>query len=163
MDYKQTLNLPQTDFPMKANLAQREPEMLKKWEDMDIYQKIRKSAKGKKPYLLHDGPPYANGNIHLGTALNKIIKDIVIKAKNMTGFDGVYVPGWDCHGLPIEHQVDKELGGKKSGMTQMSQVEKRRACRVYAEKFVGYPARTIQTPGRFWRMGKSLSDHGLSL
>ena len=133
MDYKETLNLPQTDFPMKANLAQREPEMLKKWEEMGIYKKIRETAKGRKPYILHDGPPYANGNIHLGTALNKIIKDIVIKAKNMTGFDGVYVPGWDCHGLPIEHQVDKELGGKKAAM---SQVEKRRACRVYAEKFV---------------------------
>ena len=133
MDYKSTLNLPQTDFPMKANLAQREPEMLKKWKEMDIYKKIRQTAKGKTPYLLHDGPPYANGNIHLGTALNKIIKDIVIKSKNMTGFDGVYVPGWDCHGLPIEHQVDKELGAKKA---TMSQVEKRRACRVYAEKFV---------------------------
>ena len=83
---------------------------------MGIYRKIRETARGKTPYILHDGPPYANGNIHLGTALNKIIKDIVIKAKNMTGFDGVYVPGCDCHGLPIEHQVDKELGGKKSGM-----------------------------------------------
>ncbi len=133
MDYKKTLNLPQTDFPMKANLAQREPEMLKKWEDMNIYKKIRQMAKGKTPYILHDGPPYANGNIHLGTALNKIIKDIVIKSKNMTGFDGVYVPGWDCHGLPIEHQVDKELGAKKGAM---SQVEKRRACRTYAEKYV---------------------------
>ena len=110
MDYKKSLNLPQTDFPMKANLAQREPEMLKKWEDENIYYKIRESAKERKPYILHDGPPYANGNIHLGTALNKILKDLVIKAKNMTGFDGVYVPGWDCHGLPIEHQVDKELG-----------------------------------------------------
>ena len=89
MDYKKSLNLPQTDFPMKANLAQREPEMLKLWEEMDIYKKIRKSAKGKKPFILQDGPPYANGNIHLGTALNKILKDIVIKAKNMTGFDGV--------------------------------------------------------------------------
>jgi len=133
MDYKKTLNLPQTDFPMKANLAQRESEMLKKWEDMNIYKKIRQMAKGKTPYILHDGPPYANGNIHLGTALNKIIKDIVIKSKNMTGFDGVYVPGWDCHGLPIEHQVDKELGAKKGAM---SQVEKRRACRTYAEKYV---------------------------
>ena len=133
MDYKKTLNLPQTDFPMKANLAQRETEMLKKWEDMNIYKKIRQMAKGKTPYILHDGPPYANGNIHLGTALNKIIKDIVIKSKNMTGFDGVYVPGWDCHGLPIEHQVDKELGAKKGAM---SQVEKRRACRTYAEKYV---------------------------
>lgn len=134
MDYKKSLNLPQTDFPMKANLAQREPAMLKKWEDENIYDKIRQSAKGKKTYILHDGPPYANGNIHLGTALNKILKDLVIKAKNMTGFDGVYVPGWDCHGLPIEHQVDKELGEKKG---KISQVEKRRTCRIYAEKFVG--------------------------
>jgi isoleucyl-tRNA synthetase len=146
MDYKETLNLPQTDFPMKANLAQREPEMLKKWEEMDIYKKIREAAKGKKPYILHDGPPYANGNIHLGTALNKIIKDIVIKAKNMAGFDGVYVPGWDCHGLPIEHQVDKELGGKKA---TMSQVEKRRACRVYAEKYVGIQREQFKRLGVF--------------
>jgi isoleucyl-tRNA synthetase len=146
MDYKETLNLPKTDFPMKANLAAREPEMLKKWEEMGIYKKIRESAKGKKPYLLHDGPPYANGNIHLGTALNKIIKDIVIKAKNMSGFDGVYVPGWDCHGLPIEHQVDKELGGKKATMTQ---VEKRRACRAYAEKFVDIQREQFKRLGVF--------------
>ena len=146
MDYKNTLNLPQTDFPMKANLAQREPEMLKKWEEIGIYKKIRQTAKGKKPYILHDGPPYANGNIHLGTALNKIIKDIVIKSKNMSGFDGVYVPGWDCHGLPIEHQVDKELGGKKAAM---SQVEKRRACRVYAEKFVGIQREQFKRLGVF--------------
>ncbi|PKN52110.1 MAG: isoleucine--tRNA ligase [Deltaproteobacteria bacterium HGW-Deltaproteobacteria-13] len=146
MDYKSTLNLPQTDFPMKANLAQREPEMLKKWEEIGIYKKIRETAKGRKPYLLHDGPPYANGNIHLGTALNKIIKDIVIKSKNMTGFDGVYVPGWDCHGLPIEHQVDKELGGEKAAM---SQVEKRRACRVYAEKYVGIQREQFKRLGVF--------------
>ncbi|MFA5321254.1 MAG: isoleucine--tRNA ligase [Smithella sp.] len=146
MDYKNTLNLPQTDFPMKANLAQREPQMLQKWEEMDIYKKIRQTAKGKKPYILHDGPPYANGNIHLGTALNKIIKDIVVKSKNMTGFDGVYVPGWDCHGLPIEHQVDKELGAKKAAM---SQVEKRRACRVYAEKYVGIQREQFKRLGVF--------------
>ena len=146
MDYKETLNLPQTDFPMKANLARREPEMLKNWEEMGIYKKIRETAKGKKPYILHDGPPYANGNIHLGTALNKIIKDIVVKAKNMTGFDGVYVPGWDCHGLPIEHQVDKELGGKKAAM---SQVEKRRACRVYAEKYVSIQREQFKRLGVF--------------
>jgi isoleucyl-tRNA synthetase len=133
MDYKKSLNLPQTDFPMKANLAQREPEMLKTWEETGIYKMIRKNLGGAKPFILHDGPPYANGSIHLGTALNKILKDIVIKAKNMTGFDGVYVPGWDCHGLPIEHQVDKELGSKK---LTMSQTDKRRACRVYAEKYV---------------------------
>ncbi len=134
MDYKESLNLPKTDFPMKANLAKREPEMLEHWERMQIYERIRKDAKGRKPYILHDGPPYANGNIHLGTALNKIIKDILIKARNMTGRDSVYVPGWDCHGLPIEHQVDKELGEKKAGM---SQTEKRRVCRVYAERYVG--------------------------
>ena len=146
MDYKKSLNLPQTDFPMKANLAQREPEMLKIWEEMGIYKKIRKTAKGKKPFILHDGPPYANGNIHLGTALNKILKDIVIKAKNMTGFDGVYVPGWDCHGLPIEHQVDKELGNKK---LTMSQADKRRACRVYAEKYVGIQREQFKRLGVF--------------
>src|SRR3974390_3316586 len=133
MDYKNTLNLPKTDFPMKANLAQKEPEFLKRWEDMSIYQAIRKASKGKETYILHDGPPYANGDIHLGTALNKILKDIVIKSKNMIGFDSVYVPGWDCHGLPIEHQVDKELGAKRH---EMPQVEKRRYCRSYAEKFV---------------------------
>jgi isoleucyl-tRNA synthetase len=134
MDYKKSLNLPQSEFPMKANLAQREPEMLKTWEETEIYKMIRKNLKGAKPFILHDGPPYANGNIHLGTALNKILKDIVIKAKNMSGLDGVYVPGWDCHGLPIEHQVDKELGAKK---LTMSQTDKRRACRAYAEKYVG--------------------------
>ena len=113
MDYKETLNLPKTDFPMKANLAKREPEMLARWDGMRIYEKIREASRGRKPYILHDGPPYANGNIHLGTALNKIIKDILIKAKNMAGRDSVYVPGWDCHGLPIEHQVDKELGERR--------------------------------------------------
>jgi len=134
MDYKDSLNLPKTDFPMKANLAKKEPEQLKKWNEMRMYDRIRETARGREPYILHDGPPYANGNIHLGTALNKIIKDIVIKSKTMTGYDCVYVPGWDCHGLPIEHQVDKELGEKKA---ELSQTEKRRLCRVYADKYVG--------------------------
>jgi len=146
MDYKKSLNLPQTDFPMKANLAQREPEMLKKWEDMEIYNIIREMAKSRKPYILHDGPPYANGNIHLGTALNKILKDLVIKAKNMMGFDGIYLPGWDCHGLPIEHQVDKELGDAKENITQ---ADKRRACRVYAEKYVGIQREQFKRLGVF--------------
>ncbi|MFB3926208.1 MAG: isoleucine--tRNA ligase [Syntrophales bacterium] len=133
MDYKDTLNLPKTDFPMKANLSRKEPELLKKWEEMNIYKALRQASKGRTPYILHDGPPYANGDIHLGTALNKIIKDLVIKSKNMSGFDSIYVPGWDCHGLPIEHQVDKELGDRK---LTMPQGEKRRYCRAYAEKFV---------------------------
>jgi isoleucyl-tRNA synthetase len=134
MDYKDTLNLPKTDFPMKANLTKKEPELLKKWEEMGLYAQIREKARGREVYILHDGPPYANGSIHLGTALNKILKDMVIKSKNMSGLDSVYVPGWDCHGLPIEHQVDKELGDKRH---EMSQTEKRRFCRVYAEKYVG--------------------------
>jgi isoleucyl-tRNA synthetase len=146
MDYKESLNLPKTDFPMKANLSKREPEMLARWDGMRIYDRIRETSQGRKPYILHDGPPYANGNIHLGTALNKIIKDILIKAKNMSGRDGVYVPGWDCHGLPIEHQVDKELGEKKAGM---SQADKRRFCRVYANKFVGIQREQFERLGVF--------------
>ena len=107
MDYQKTLNLPNTNFSMKANLAQREPEVLKTWETNDLYGQIRRKSAGKKKFVLHDGPPYANGNIHIGHALNKILKDMVVKYKTMTGFDSPYVPGWDCHGLPIEHQLFK--------------------------------------------------------
>lgn len=112
MDYKATLNLPQTDFPMKANLSVREPEILKMWDEMGLYERLREIGKGRPRYILHDGPPYANGHIHLGTALNKILKDVIVKSRQMSTMDAVYVPGWDCHGLPIEHQVDKELGKK---------------------------------------------------
>jgi len=133
MDYKQTLNLPSTEFPMKANLARREPEQLKEWEQQKLYEAIRKASKGREPFILHDGPPYANGHIHIGTALNKILKDIIVRSRQMAGFDAVYVPGWDCHGLPIEHNVDKELGEKKKSLTR-SQV--RKLCRTYAEKFI---------------------------
>ncbi len=133
MNYKDTLNLPNTQFPMKANLAQREPEQLKTWEENRIYEKIRKASAGRKLFLLHDGPPYANGHIHIGTAMNKILKDFIVRSKQMAGFDAPYVPGWDCHGLPIEHNVDKELGKKK---LTMSLVEIRRQCRTYAEKYI---------------------------
>ncbi|SPD73741.1 isoleucyl-tRNA synthetase [uncultured Desulfobacterium sp.] len=133
MDYKQTLNLPDTAFPMKANLVKKEPEMLERWEKMGLYRLIRESSRGRKHYMLHDGPPYANGNIHMGTAFNKILKDIIIKSKQMTGFDAPYVPGWDCHGLPIEHKVDMELGSRKNGMTQ---IDIRQHCRRYAEKYI---------------------------
>jgi len=146
MDYKETLNLPKTDFPMKANLTRKEPELLEKWERMGLYNKIREAARGRETYILHDGPPYANGSIHLGTALNKILKDMVIKSKNMSGFDSVYVPGWDCHGLPIEHQVDKELGDRRH---EMSQTEKRRSCRLYAEKYVGIQKEQFKRLGVF--------------
>jgi isoleucyl-tRNA synthetase len=133
MDYKKTLNLPHTDFPMKANLVQKEPEILKRWEQEDIYLKIRNTSKGRHPYILHDGPPYANGNIHMGTAFNKILKDIIIKSKQMDGYDVPYVPGWDCHGLPIEWQVDHELGDKK---LEMAQTEVRKRCREFADHFI---------------------------
>lgn len=133
MDYKKTLNLPRTDFPMKAELPRREPEMLKLWKEMDLYGRLREKNRGKPCFILHDGPPYANGHIHLGHALNKILKDIIIKSRQMMGFNCPYVPGWDCHGLPIEHQVDKEL--KAQGIT-LSQVEVRQRCRAYAQKFI---------------------------
>jgi isoleucyl-tRNA synthetase len=133
VNYKKTLNLPHTDFPMKANLVKKEPEILARWENDNLYQRIRLSSKGRKRYMLHDGPPYANGHIHVGTAFNKILKDIIIRSKQMAGFDAPYVPGWDCHGLPIEHKVDMELGERKKSM---SRVEIRRHCRTYAEKFI---------------------------
>jgi isoleucyl-tRNA synthetase len=133
MDYKATLNLPQTPFPMKANLPQREQELLQFWNDMQLYTALRQNAHGKAKYILHDGPPYANGRIHEGHVLNKILKDLVVKTKQMEGFDAVYVPGWDCHGLPIEHQVALELG---SARATMSKAEIRRRCHAYAERFI---------------------------
>ena len=132
MDYKSTLNLPQTDFPMKANLPQREPQLLSWWAEQRLYHKIQEARSGQPLYLLHDGPPYANGKIHIGHALNKILKDIIIKSKSMAGFRVPYIPGWDCHGLPIEHQVTKQLGEKKKSL---SAVQLRQMCRDYANKF----------------------------
>lgn len=133
MDYKKTLNLPVTKFPMKASLNQREPQQLKAWESEDLYGKIRAASAGRPKFILHDGPPYANGNIHIGTAMNKILKDIIVRSKQMAGFDAPYVPGWDCHGLPIEHNVDKKLGKKKHDMTT---VAVRQKCREYAHGFI---------------------------
>ncbi len=109
MDYRETLNLPQTDFPMRGNLPQREPAILKKWEETNIYGKVQESRKGRQKFILHDGPPYANGDIHLGHALNKVLKAIIVRYKTMSGYDAPYVPGWDTHGLPIEQQVIKSL------------------------------------------------------
>jgi len=109
-DWKDTVLLPRTDFPMKANLAVTEPAMIDRWRAMDLYGLIRRRRAGAVKFVLHDGPPYANGDVHLGTALNKILKDLVVKTRTMAGFDAPYVPGWDCHGLPIELNVEKELG-----------------------------------------------------
>jgi isoleucyl-tRNA synthetase len=139
MDYKATLNLPKTDFPMKANLAQAEPRMLAWWDEIGIYKRLRELAADRPLWILHDGPPYANGNIHMGTALNKVMKDLVVKSRGMLGFNAVYVPGWDCHGLPIEHQVDIELGLDTAPVDvrrAMDPLEKIGKCRAYATKFI---------------------------
>lgn len=133
MDYRDTLNLPKTRFKMKANLTQKEPQYLKRWDKEGLYEKLQKAAEGKPLFILHDGPPYANGNIHLGTAFNKVLKDIILKSRRMDGFCAPYVPGWDCHGLPIEHNVDKELGKKKETISILG---KRGACRKYAQKWI---------------------------
>jgi isoleucyl-tRNA synthetase len=132
-DYKNTLNLPETGFPMKANLTQREPQRLKHWEEMGLYQKMREAGEGKPTFILHDGPPYANGELHVGHAVNKILKDIIVKSKTLSGFDSPYVPGWDCHGLPIELNVEKKVG--KPGH-KVSASEFRQKCREYAAKQV---------------------------
>src|SRR5437867_777521 len=132
-DLRSTLNLPRTEFPMKANLPQAEPRRLEQWKADGLYAKVRAARKGRPPFVLHDGPPYANGHVHLGTSLNKILKDVVVRSRSMAGYDAPYVPGWDCHGLPIELHLDRSLGPKKR---QMSPVAFRRACREYAEKFV---------------------------
>jgi len=134
MEYKDTLNLPKTDFPMKANLAQREPDTLKRWDEIGLYGKLLERNRGKQPFVLHDGPPYANGNIHIGHALNKILKDVIVKSRAMMGFYAPYIPGWDCHGLPIELQVEKQLGRAKKDA--MAKPEVRELCRRYAEKYV---------------------------
>ena len=130
---KDTLNLPRTKFPMRASLPQREPQRLEQWEAMDLYGRLRAARKDAPLFLLHDGPPYANGEIHLGTAINKILKDLVVKSRSMMGFNAPFIPGWDCHGLPIEINVDKKLGAKKKGL---SPLEIRKACREYAQSFV---------------------------
>ena len=128
-DYKDTLNLPRTRFPMRGNLAKREPEMLERWEQQDIYGQIRAAAKGRPRFVLHDGPPYANGDIHLGHALNQVLKDIIVKSRTLAGYDAAYIPGWDCHGLPIEHQIERRLGKLGNGLDAR---EFRKACREFA-------------------------------
>jgi isoleucyl-tRNA synthetase len=133
VNYKATLNLPETGFPMKANLAQREPEILQKWQTLNIYSQLCAKGQGKKTFILHDGPPYANGHIHIGHALNKTLKDIIVKSKILSGFASPFVPGWDCHGLPIELNVEKKIG--KPGH-KVSAAEFRQACREYALSFV---------------------------
>jgi len=126
MDYKHTLNLPDTPFPMRGDLAKREPQWVKQWQETHLYERLRAKTKGRPLFILHDGPPYANGDIHMGHAVNKILKDMVVKSKTMAGFDAPYTPGWDCHGLPIEHQIEKKYG------KNLEPNRARELCRAYA-------------------------------
>src|SRR6266581_1801797 len=141
MDYKDTLNLPRTDFSMKADLVTREPERLKKWESSQLYQRIQAHRAGAEKFVLHDGPPFANGDVHIGNALNKILKDIVVKYKRVRGFSAPYIPGWDCHGLPIEFKVTQELrkagaSGSASTPADLDPASIRKACDAYARKYI---------------------------
>jgi isoleucyl-tRNA synthetase len=145
-DYKKTINLPQTEFSMKANLPNKEPKIIEKWNSLDIYQKIIEQYKENPKYILHDGPPYANGNIHIGHALNKILKDIIIKYKTLQGFCTPYVPGWDCHGLPVEHQLFKKLKKRKD---EVSQVEFRQQAHDFAMKYVDIQKQEFKRLGVF--------------
>ena len=144
VNLKKTLNLPSTAFPMQANLAQAEPKRLAHWKESDLYGQIRAARQGSPRYVLHDGPPYANGDIHLGHAFNKLLKDFIIKSKTMAGYDSPYVPGWDCHGLPIEIKVDGLLGSKKASM---SAAQIRGECRKYAQKYVNLQSTSFQRLG----------------
>ena len=146
-DYKKTLHLPRTAFPMKANLTQREPEILKFWAEIDAYQAMIDANEGNKRYVLHDGPPYANGNIHMGTAMNKVLKDIIVKSRNMQGYKAEYVPGWDCHGLPIEHKVAQELRAK--GKENLPPLVVRKICRDYATKWLDIQRKEFKRLGVF--------------
>jgi isoleucyl-tRNA synthetase len=154
LELKSTINLPKTNFPMKAGLPQNEPKILERWEEMRLYERIRQVRKGDPLYVLHDGPPYANGPIHLGHALNKCLKDFVVKSKNMAGFDAPYIPGWDCHGLPIEIKVDQKLGGKK---LQMKPLEVRLECRKYAQKYLDLQREQFKRIGVVGRFDKPYS------
>jgi len=154
VDLKSSINLPKTGFPMKANLPQNEPKILERWEEMRLYERIRQERKGAPVYVLHDGPPYANGPIHLGHALNKCLKDFVVKSKNMAGFDAPYIPGWDCHGLPIEIKIEQKLGGKK---LQMKPVDVRLECRTYAQKYLDLQREQFKRIGVLGRFDKPYS------
>ena len=135
-DYKSTLYLPVTDFPMRAGLPKREPEILSRWENINLFGQIRDASKGKEKFILHDGPPYANGHLHIGHALNKILKDVIVRCQQMLGKDSNYVPGWDCHGLPIEWKIEEKYRKKKRDKDEIPVVEFRRECREFAEKWI---------------------------
>ncbi|MCC6205087.1 MAG: class I tRNA ligase family protein, partial [Hyphomicrobiales bacterium] len=152
LDYSKTLYLPQTDFPMRAGLPEKEPHIVRRWQEMDLYRALREDARGRPLYVLHDGPPYANGNIHIGHALNKILKDIITRSFQMRGYDSNYVPGWDCHGLPIEWKIEEEnyrsKGRQKPDLSDpAAMVEFRQECRRYAEHWIRVQGEEFQRLG----------------
>ncbi len=148
-DYRDTVFLPKTDFPMRAGLPQREPEFLKRWEKDAIYKTLRNDAKGRDKFVLHDGPPYANGNIHIGHAMNKILKDVIVKSQQMQGKDAPYVPGWDCHGLPIEWKIEEKYRKKKKNKDDVDPVEFRKECRAFADEWIGVQREEFKRLGIF--------------
>ena len=146
-DYRETLFLPRTNLPMKAKLPENEPNFLEFWKKRDIYKKIRKTSKGKDKFILHDGPPYANGNVHLGTALNKILKDIIVRSKQMSGFDAIYRPGWDCHGLPIEWKIEEHYREQGIDKSDIPINQFRSECRLFAKKWIDIQKEEFQRLG----------------
>ena len=161
-DYSETLFLPQTDFPMRAGLPQKEPELLARWRSLDLYGRLRAAAKGRPRFILHDGPPYANGNIHIGTALNKILKDVVTRSQQMLGFDANYVPGWDCHGLPIEWKIEEEnyraKGKSKPDLSNpAAMVEFRQECRALPS--TGSRCSGTNSSGSAWSATGTILQH----
>ena len=145
MDYKNSLNLPRTEFPMQANLVQREPQRLAQWQDSDLYGQLMAARAESPRFVLHDGPPFANGDVHIGTALNKILKDLILKSKSLRGFQTPYIPGWDCHGLPIESKVTQEL--RAQGKTEADAATIRTACDAYARKYIDLQREQFQRLG----------------
>ena len=161
-EYKDTLHLPKTDFPMRAGLPTREPVWLERWAKQDIYHKQRAEAGDRTPFILHDGPPYANGNLHIGHALNKTIKDMVVRSQQMMGKDARYVPGWDCHGLPIEWKIEEKYRKKGKNKDAVPVIELRQECRKFAEGWIDIAARRIQASWHQRQLGQTLSDDGFS-
>ena len=155
-DYRDTVFLPKTSFPMRADLPKKEPVILARWDAMDLWGKLRQASKGRPLFILHDGPPYANGNIHIGTALNKILKDVVNRTRQMAGFDANYIPGWDCHGLPIEWKIEEEYRAKKKDKDNVPILDFRAECRAYANMYSSTP--NASALKRWWGSGSREND-----
>ncbi|HLJ62670.1 MAG TPA: class I tRNA ligase family protein, partial [Stellaceae bacterium] len=147
IDYRSTLFLPETDFPMRADLPKREPMLLERWRRIDLWRRQREASKGREKFVLHDGPPYANGSLHIGHALNKILKDVINRAQQMAGKDAIYVPGWDCHGLPIEWKIEEKYRAAKKSKDEIPVVEFRRECRDFAAHWIGVQSKEFQRLG----------------